>query len=956
MADSVAIPLTIGLFFLNLFMFAFTFLVRWGKERRKTKRLQFESKLEQQIINEEIDIDSIDPQELFPIYKKLREHIELPSSQEAHMRELLLNSGLCTSQLKQLKSHFYVRRAQAAANLKYLESKIVREALLEALLKENHPVVIIQLAHALSLQKVKKSIGGIVSKLRKSNHWIRKRLTAILHTFGDDFKRYAVRHLGNRRSYMRNLICSFALYYPVKESKSYLVSIASEKRTAGKAYALAALLKHFPKELLEQSFLDSTNRLTLAHVVQALATTPQENQIRRILYYAKYKALHGIIVQCLSEITTNDPSTLLEIRSLFIQCNVKRNREILAKVLENRIEHYLSRINGNDKDNIVQLINELIKAHHTSAMLFFLNRNKDPDIEKTLIKVLKTATIHQPYLRAEIKYYLDKRLQQSFGFSTKIKVTETPKLHSEPPKRLQLAIILIALLLFFPIVVLASEFSSLVSLTWSEIGRLYIVRFNYLLMFYSIIINVIYLSVLAVSIHGARVQARLWETKDYRFLFTKGMLPSISIIAPAYNEMVNIVESTNSLLNQYYPDFELIVVNDGSKDDTLNTLINYYNLEKRDMFVRRRLHTRQLRGIYTNKDIPNLIVVDKMNGGKADSLNMGLNIASKEFFCGIDADSLLESNALLKAVSTMIDAPVECVAAGGNICPANGCTVEHGYLEHIALPKKFLARLQSLEYTRAFMAGRVGWAHMNLLLIISGAFGIFNRERTIRTGGYLTKSGRYRKDTVGEDMELVVRLSRYMREMKLPYSVDYAFNANCWTEVPETMKILHRQRDRWHRGLIDILLFHRRIIANPRYGRLGMVSMLYYFLFELIGPFIETQGLMMVAVAAIVGLLDLPLALLLFSTTILLGVLVSISSVYVADMDRNIYGTRDVFKLLTMAVIENFGVRQLISFWRVSGFFSAMKKGKGWGAQVRKGFGPSIPPTTVTAKERKKKT
>jgi len=357
-----------------------------------------------------------------------------------------------------------------------------------------------------------------------------------------------------------------------------------------------------------------------------------------------------------------------------------------------------------------------------------------------------------------------------------------------------------------------------------------------------------------------------------------------------------------------------------------------------------------VRGIYTNKSIPNLIIVDKVNGGKADSLNIGLNIAHKEYFCGIDADSLLESEALLRAVSVMLDSPVESIASGGNICPVNGCSVELGELDHISLPKNFLARLQSLEYVRSFMAGRVGWARINCLLIISGAFGIFNKERTIRTGGYLTKSGKYKRDTVGEDMELVVRLSRSMRELKIPYTVDYAFNANCWTEVPEKWSQLHRQRDRWQRGLIDILLFHKNLIANPKYGRMGMVGMNYFFIFEMLGPFVEAQGLLMVLLSALLGILNASIGLLLFTTTILMGILVSVSSVYISSFDRQLYSVRDTLRLLWMAILENFGVRQVISLWRVSGYFSAMKKSKGWGKQERKGF------TATTPKAQKKTT
>jgi len=473
---------------------------------------------------------------------------------------------------------------------------------------------------------------------------------------------------------------------------------------------------------------------------------------------------------------------------------------------------------------------------------------------------------------------------------------------------------------------------------WQERLILFAVRFNYLFVFYSTAINSIYLIILGISLYAARRQKRLWDIKDRRLLFTRHLLPGVSIIAPAYNESASIIESTNSLLNQQYPDYELIIVNDGSKDDTLDTLISYFQLEKQDRIVSNHLKTRRLRGIYTNRNIPHLVVVDKFNGGKADSLNLGINVSEKDFFCGIDSDSLLEPDALLKAISVMLDTPEESFAAGGNIYPVNGCTVEYGSLENIALPKSFLPRLQSLEYIRSFMAGRVGWAFMNSLLIISGAFGIFDREFSIRSGGYLTKSGKYQKDTVGEDMELVVRISRQLREEKRPYRMDYAFHSNCWTEVPESWKALHRQRDRWHRGLIDIMLFHRKLIANPRYGRLGMLGMLYYFLFEFIGPIVESLGILIAAVSLIFGILNLSIALMLFTATIFLGILVSVSSVFIADKSSTMYSRRDIVKLLLMAFAENFGIRQLISFWRVQAYFSCMKKQRGWGEQKRKGF------------------
>ncbi|MDD2620873.1 MAG: glycosyltransferase family 2 protein, partial [Syntrophomonadaceae bacterium] len=327
--------------------------------------------------------------------------------------------------------------------------------------------------------------------------------------------------------------------------------------------------------------------------------------------------------------------------------------------------------------------------------------------------------------------------------------------------------------------------------------------------------------------------------------------------------------------------------------------------------------------------------------GKADSLNTGINISKKEYFCGIDADSLLEDEALLKLASLTLDEGIETPALGGNIFPINGCTIDRGQIKNINIPKNSLARFQTIEYIRAFMAGRLGWASLNSLLIISGAFGLFRKERIIGIGGYLTSSGKYARDTVGEDMELVVRISRLMRELKHKYCICYAFNANCWTEVPEDLQSLKRQRHRWHRGLIDILLLHKKMIFNPKYGRTGIIAMPYFFIFEMIGPMIEIQGYLMVVSAFALGLLNGQIALLLFVSTILMGVLVSLSALLIAEKDVKYFRLRDIIVLILYALIENFGPRQLFSLWRVGGYMNMLKGHSGWGKIERKGFAVS---------------
>jgi cellulose synthase/poly-beta-1,6-N-acetylglucosamine synthase-like glycosyltransferase len=888
-------------------------------------------------------LDSVGDKELFSEFERIADSIELPSAQKEQIVDRLLESKRCGRYLKNLSSVFPLRRIEATFHLKNLDRKPVRDAMLKALEKERDPLVILFLAHALALQKDRRAIPSVVRKLPRMNPWFAERVSAVLYTYGRQFLRFAVSRQNVNRKYLQKLICGFALRYPAEELKEFLVIQAQSKHRSIKETALKALLAHFPDQLLNEPFVSGTQKTTLTYVVRAYGRSQDPDAVDHLLGYSRFPALRQEIVESLVGMTEENPQLLHLLIDWFEHTDSPRKRGIMAQVLANRVDYLLPRLKGSSSAKITQLVRELVAVRMTSTMLFFLQRNQDIVVEDSLVRILRSELPKNPWLREEMRRYLDARLLKRLRIRKGRGGKSVARPHSDPPQRLALGIWLAALIVLFPVLLFFSDFSTIIGMGWAQIGKLYVFRFNYLYIYYSLAINAIYLVILVISFLGARRQARLWNAKDYRFLFTEGLLPSVSIIAPAYNEEAGIIESVNSLLNQQYPDFELLIVNDGSTDRTLSLLVDHFDLKKTDRSYSPRIRTRAIRGIYTNPSIPNLVVVDKTNGGKADSLNMGLNLACKEYFCGIDADSVLESDALLRVVSVMVDSPQQSICSGGNICPANGCHVEYGEVDKVALPKNFLARLQSMEYLRSFMAGRVGWARINSLLIISGAFGVFDKEKTIKTGGYLTKSGKYKRDTVGEDMELVVRLSRSMREQHLPYTVDYAFNANCWTEVPEKWGQLRRQRDRWHRGLIDILLFHRTLIGNPRYGRLGLVSLPYFFIFEFLGPFVEAQGLLMVIVAAFAGLLTPSIALLLFSATILLGVFVSLLSLFVSGFDRPLYSFGDTVRLVWLAVIENFGPRQTIGLWRVLGFFSAMKsRSKGWGKQVRKGFNATV--------------
>lgn len=408
--------------------------------------------------------------------------------------------------------------------------------------------------------------------------------------------------------------------------------------------------------------------------------------------------------------------------------------------------------------------------------------------------------------------------------------------------------------------------------------------------------------------------------------------PPIALLAPAYNEALTIVESVRSLLSLQYPNFEIVVVNDGSRDDTLAVLIAAFDLAPIQRAYDLAVFHKPIRGLYGSSNQPRLVVVDKENGGKADALNAGINISRAPIICSMDADSLLEPDALLRAVRPFVDDPVRTVAVGGTVRIANGCRIDHGRVVEVRAPTNVLALLQTVEYLRAFLMARLAWSKVNALTIISGAFGLFRRANVIEVGGYS-------QGTVGEDMELVVKLHRLMREQKLPYRVAFIPEPVCWTEAPETLRVLGRQRARWHRGALETFERHRDVLGNPRYGRVGTVGFGYILLVDVLGPVIETLGYLLVPVFWGLGLLSLDYLLGFLAVSFTFGVVISVGALALEESElRRFPRARDLLLLTGMAVVENFGYRQINNIWRLRGVWQYLRKSQSWGSMTRKGF------------------
>lgn len=489
-------------------------------------------------------------------------------------------------------------------------------------------------------------------------------------------------------------------------------------------------------------------------------------------------------------------------------------------------------------------------------------------------------------------------------------------------------------------------------MNWISFADILFDILTYGILLYSVLLLLSYVLIGLFSIGETKQYMLKNRFTDYRVLAASVHAASVSILAPAYNEGKTIVENVRSLLSIYYSNLEVIIINDGSKDDSLEKLIAAYDLEKIEYFVNEQLATKEIRGIYKSRNniYHKLLVVDKVNGGKADALNVGINVSSNDYLVCIDVDCVLEQDALLKMAKPFLEQTNKrVIASGGVIRIANSCVVEDGRLIKVRLAEDYLPRIQILEYIRAFILGRMAWSRLNGLMLISGAFGAFDKEIAIKAGGY-------NHNTVGEDMELVVRMRRYMEERGEKYIVTYIPDPLCWTEAPSTYTILGRQRNRWIRGTFETLMFHKTMFFNPRYHLLGMLSYPYWFFFEMCAPVIEFLGFVCFFIFAWTGFLDWDFFFAFFIFIICFGYLYSVFAILMEVLTFNQYKRRiDILRLLLTGLTEPFYYHPFVVWSAIKGYLDLIKKKKGWGEMTRQGFAKKtaapvpIPPPVATS-------
>jgi cellulose synthase/poly-beta-1,6-N-acetylglucosamine synthase-like glycosyltransferase len=481
---------------------------------------------------------------------------------------------------------------------------------------------------------------------------------------------------------------------------------------------------------------------------------------------------------------------------------------------------------------------------------------------------------------------------------------------------------------------------------WLDWVRDSLYGLNLVVFAYFLLVNTSMLVLMVFAVAEVRRHRRRVPFAGTAETYRSPLTSAVSVLMPVYNEAANVVGAVQALAALRYPSFEIVVIDDGSTDDTFDRLREAFDLVEVPRVIPADVpfHGR-IGSVHVARSAPDtLVVVRKENGGKPDALNVGINVARQPLVCMVDGDSLLDPDALLSVAKPFADDPVHVVATGGVVRVANGCDVVAGRVVDVRMPRRWLPRIQVVEYLRAFLLGRTGFSRLGGLVIISGAFGLFRRDLLLELGGLA-------RDCIGEDAELVVRLHRRLREDRRDYRVVFVAEPVSWSEAPSTLRVLARQRARWHRGLAEILVRHRGMVANPRYGRIGLAILPFYLVFELLAPAVEVGALLLVPVSLTIDAINVDFAWRLLLVAYGYALLVSLVGLTIEELSFRSYRRwSDLAAVLAAAVVENLGYRQLNALWRLRGAWAAVRRRQAvWGEMTRTGF---VSPAASTTRRR----
>jgi len=416
--------------------------------------------------------------------------------------------------------------------------------------------------------------------------------------------------------------------------------------------------------------------------------------------------------------------------------------------------------------------------------------------------------------------------------------------------------------------------------------------------------------------------------EDVYKVLKSNSLPTITFVVPAYNENKDIVHTVKNMLSLSYRYKRVIIVNDGSTDNTFELLNNNFFLHPVPPSSPGIFETSEIKSYYASTKYPDLLVVDKVNGGKADALNAGLNACSSEIVVCADADTLVDDMALNRLIRPFLLHP-NTVAAHASIGNVNGCTIADNRIAKVNFPKKMLLGFQVIDFMKGFLVERLGLSWTQGTLVIPGNFGMFKMKTLIDIGGY-------DRSSIIEDTEIITRMHMYYLSKKIPYRIEYLPDIVAWTEAPETIRTLGKQRLRWYKGTTQNIWQYRNMWFNPKYRSIGLF-VCPMTVFEKIAPLIEISGFIILMLAIFNSQVDPFLVLSLAAVSWCFLILLVLLSLVIEFIAYETYTSWIDFLRILKCVFCYTGYHYLLMWWRVKGLYAPKPKRAGW-TPIREGY------------------
>jgi len=928
---------------LNLAVLLWTVHVKQRSRRGYMRNMKYRTLISRMVNEEDFSFEAIkkkDRVSFLTALQKWTKTFDLPEEKASAMSTVLERWKLKDIVEKKLNSPLEHTRSEGLLLVELLPHDEQLFLLEKALEREKAQLLELKMVEILCSLNLQHSISIIISVLKRAPDHFKNKILCFLNPFSLQLGNWAARNRESSDPDIRRIIIMAAEEGRDEWFMPFLLKETSSSEEELRRAAADILFRRFSPQLKVDLLLNSPYEDIKEKAVEHLIGQDSDLNPGAYTHILDREDLRLFAVEVLARKVGKSPRLLTAAFELFKNSKVPEDKLLWAEILSNRISYFAYRADQRDFSEVAELLSCIIQLGHYSQIINFLNQNRNLDLEEKLETILFPMLDHDESFRKQCRMYLKESVQERWKIPDYEKDVSEPKFLLKGRDKVLMGVAMIAVLILPLAAFLSTRTVPLRYYSGEELFVSFVFFYHYIFAFYNISVNAIYLVLMFLSWFVINRQQTQWELVDRKFLFTPGLFPSVSILAPAFNEETTIVQNVYSLISLDYCDFQVIVIDDGSADQTSRELINQFNMEITERPLIGSIATAPVQGVYKSRDYPGLLLIRKLNGGKADALNAGINYSSGQYICSIDADSLLEPDALQKIMIRTLVNRSDVVAVGGNVLPSNGSIVSEGVIKKIHLPDNPYARYQTVEYLRSFISNRLGWSRLNSLLVISGAFGVFRRDQIVAMGGYLTGKGQLRQDTVGEDMEAVVHLYEHMKKGKEKIKIDYAYNANCWTEVPESLESLMRQRDRWHRGLVEVILYHKNMFLNWKYGAVGLIAFPYFVFFELLGPFLESVGYLLLVVPFFLGLLNSRIILFMFFIAVVLGIFISTVSLFLAEKGVLYFKGRDFRSVVFTAFLENFGWRQFISFLRPVSYFmyTFRRKDKGWQKFNRKGF------------------